>query len=162
MSNYFQGTANKPYHISVGAILLNQEGKVACHHFKYHPRLNGEAYILMRETLEEGESLEKALKRGLKEEFVATGELITYVGSLVKPYQISDVTVQKTTLYFAVKLITINENERMSDDPEAGSTIEWLTADDLIRKTKHCASELNLPDTDESEILKRAASLGII
>ena len=116
----------------------------------------------MRETIEEGETIEKTLSRGLKEEFGATGKLSTYVGSLTKPYQVRDITVQKTTLYFLVELIDINESARMPNDPEAGSIIEWLKPEDLAVKMKSSATKLGLPDMDESEVIDRVVKLGII
>ena len=162
MSNYFQGTSNKPFHLSVGAVLFNDKGEIACHHFINHPRLDSEAYILMRETIEEGESIEQALNRGLMEEFGATGEIITYVGSLVKPYKINDITIQKTTIYFAIRLIDIDSEKRLKDDPEAGSNIEWLDPKDLARKMKKSAKKLKLTDMDESEVIERITTLDII
>jgi 8-oxo-dGTP pyrophosphatase MutT (NUDIX family) len=162
MSNYFQGTDLKPYHLSVGAILFNKEGKIACHHFIDHPNLKGEVYILMRETIEEGETIEEALSRGLLEEFGAEGELITYVGSLLKPYKVRGVTVQKTTLYFLLSLTSIDETKRLEGDPESTSQIEWLDPEDLASRMKLNAAKLKAPDLDESEVITRAASLNLI
>ena len=31
---FFQASKNNPYHLSVGAVLFNNEGLIACHHFK--------------------------------------------------------------------------------------------------------------------------------
>ncbi len=33
MVNIFQGTKEHPYHVSVGAVVLNHENKVLCHYF---------------------------------------------------------------------------------------------------------------------------------
>jgi ADP-ribose pyrophosphatase YjhB (NUDIX family) len=162
MTNYFQGTSTKPYHISIGAILINDEGKIACHHFTDHPRLNGEAFILMRETMEPNETIEETLHRGLREEFGAKGEILTYVGSLVKPYKAGEVTVQKTTLYLLVKLNEINEYDRDTEDPESTSTIEWHKPESLAKLMKSSAKKLNMPDMDESEIIKRLIKLNLV
>ena len=162
MTNYFQGTSAKPYHISIGAVLINNEGKIACHHFTDHPRLNGEAFILMRETMEPNETIEETLYRGLKEEFGAKGEIVTYVGSLVKPYKVGEVTVQKTTLYFLVKLSDINEDDRDPEDPESISTIEWLKPEELAQLMESSALKLGMPDMDESEIIKRLIKLNLV
>ena len=31
---FFQATKQRPYHLSVGAVLFDQNGRIACHHFK--------------------------------------------------------------------------------------------------------------------------------
>ncbi|MDQ5913848.1 MAG: hypothetical protein QG623_467 [Patescibacteria group bacterium] len=162
MANYFQGTLQKPYHISVGAALVNSKGQIACHHFIDHPKLNNEAFILMRETMEPNETIEDTLRRGLMEEFGAEGDLIAYVGSLVKQYKAGEATVQKTTLYFLVKLNEISEDRRDPDDPESGSTIEWHRSEKLAQLMKSSALKLGLPDMDESEIIERITKLNLI
>lgn len=162
MPNYFQGTSQKPYHISIGAVLFNEAGQIACHHFVDHPRLNGEAFILMRETMEPNETVEDTLYRGLLEEFGATGDLITYVGSLTKPYKAGDVTVQKTTLYFLVKLKDIQKEKRDSNDPEGNTLIEWHQPEELIHKMRTSADKLKMPDMDESEVIERIIKLNLI
>ncbi|HRV76395.1 MAG TPA: NUDIX hydrolase, partial [Candidatus Saccharimonadales bacterium] len=81
MKNYFQGRSDHPYHLSVGAVLLNDKNEVACHYFVDAPVIGGEVCILMRESVEDGEVLEEALARGLMEEFGAMGNISTYIGS---------------------------------------------------------------------------------
>ncbi len=34
MAHFFKGTKEKPYHLSVGAVFINDEGLVCCHYFK--------------------------------------------------------------------------------------------------------------------------------
>ena len=151
MTNYFQGTKESPYHISVGAVLINDEGKVCCHYFEKQ-----EVYILMRESMELGEKIEDTLHRGLKEEFGAEAELIDYLGSNIINYSLEDNTiVQKTTLYFLCKLKNINVSLRSKDDSESGSEIQWKEIDFLISKFKTQNERLNRNDLDESEILER-------
>lgn len=153
MKNYFQGTSDTPHHISIGAVLINEEGEVACHYFdknlsdKYPLGL----YSLMHESIEPHESLEGALARGLKEEFSATAELIRYVGSLVVYYEHKGVPIEKTVLYFLCKLIDISEVRDMSD-LEAKSEIRWVDIDDLIPIMKEQGKIDNA--VDESKIFE--------
>jgi hypothetical protein len=55
MKNIYRGTAEHPFHLSVGAVLFNDKKEVACH---YSEKFNQDTdletaedfYILMRET----------------------------------------------------------------------------------------------------------------
>ena len=76
--NYFKASKENPYHLSIGAVVLNGEGKILCHHFE-SLTLKGETfkdfYILMRETIEPSETIEACLERGLREEFGCKAEI---------------------------------------------------------------------------------------
>ena len=162
-SNYFQGNSAHPQHISVGAILVNEKGEVCCHHFSTKDGKGywvdeglDDFYILMRETVQPNESLEQALRRGLKEEFGATGEILDYVGSLTSSFQHKGVEVEKTTLYFLCKLLDQDPARRAKDDAESKSILEWRTSDFLIPRMKEQAIRFKRTDVDESVILERA------
>lgn len=66
--HYFIGQKKNPYHLSVGAVVLNSKKQVYCHHLR-GMRGKKDVYLLMRETVRPNDSLEEALKRGLKKEF---------------------------------------------------------------------------------------------
>src|SRR6187549_3956056 len=78
---FFRATQKQPYHLSIGAVLFNKEGKIACHHFT---EIFGykDVYILMRESMENDETPMMTLHRGLAEEFGATGKPIAFLGCL--------------------------------------------------------------------------------
>ena len=154
IKNYYQGNENELYHLSVGAVLINALGQIACHHIKKRNNLQ-DVYLLMRETVEPHEALEDALKRGLMEEFGAKGKLISYIGSLESSYQKGSKIIPKTTLYFIFKLIEIKPTWRKADDWESDSEIEWRDAKFLIPKMQKQAKKYNMTDIDESEILSR-------
>lgn len=158
MGNYFQGSKETPYHISIGAVLRNGEGKIATHYFEYfiHPRV-GEAHdfhILMRETVEPGESLEGVLARGLMEEFGATATLHSYIGSIVSHFPKGGVSIEKTTLYFLCDLVSINPALRSAEDAEDGSEIQWNEPSYLISKMKEQLVRIGREDLDESKVLE--------
>lgn len=162
MKNYFQGTEESPYHISIGAVVLNDENKVLCHYFgnqlkESDSRYPANFYILMRETIEPGESIEQALARGLQEEFSATAKMERYVGSQV--YFIGkDNKIEKTTLYFLCRLETLSK-ERNLNDLESKSELRWEDIDVLIGKMKVQYEREKLPDLDESPILERVKGM---
>lgn len=161
MKNYFQGVDDHPYHVSVGAVVINGKNNICCHYFgdntlrNKFPKYN-DFYILMRESMEMGESIEQTLHRGLKEEFNCKGEIITYIGSLRNKYFVGDTQIEKTTLYFAVKYLGQDEGVRDKNDPEGESEIQWQTVDFLVEKMKEQAIRLGNETFDESEIVARA------
>jgi len=154
ITNYFRGTKSQPYHLSVGAVLVNDKAEIACHHFEKIQGLR-ELYILVRETMEPGETIENTLARGLMEEFGAKGDLTSYLGSLTSAFERDGENIQKTTLYFLVELKSIDTESRMADDPEKDSQIEWHPAEFLIKKMKVQGAKYKRSDLDESEILDR-------
>ncbi len=161
MQSPFKSTKESPYHLSVGAVLVDKEGQIACHYFKKF-QVTGEDqkyddfYILMRETVESGEGLEEAVLRGIKEEFGATGEIEKFVGTLLTKFPRGDVWIEKTTAYFLIRLKDFDINNRIFDDCEKESIIQWQPIDFLISKMETQGQRYERTDLDESEILKRA------
>lgn len=165
MNNYFKATPECPYHLSVGAILVNDEGKICTHYFKSvtHESVGtlADVQILMRETVEPNESLETVLARGLMEEFGARGEMLKFIGPQVCdiPYVKHGGYIKKTTLYFLCKLIDIDESKRKIEDPESSSVIVWADPLELIEKMKEQATRIKRTDANESEIVERYLGL---
>lgn len=162
MKSLYQHKEGQPFHVSVGAVLVNEEGKICVHKNtttsmpeNWAHILGGltETYTLMRETVENGETLEEAVRRGLQEEFGAEAEVEKYLGSLTatiltgnsKPWQ-------KTTLYFSARLI--KQGARPMEDDDSHSTLEWHTPSFLIEKMVAQGRDSNREDLDESMILK--------
>lgn len=153
---FFRASEKQPYHLSIGAVLFNSEGKVACHHFK---EIFGykDVYILMRESMEDNETPLTTMHRGLMEEFGATAEPVAYLGCLSGYLPDKRLSFEKTTLYIACKLIDWNPEERDPNDPEAGSTILWLEPEELIAIMKKQGKKAGgRVDADESEMVRRA------
>ena len=157
--NYFQGTSLRPYHISIGAVVRNTDGKIGCHYFrKFTHTTMGQFenfYLLMRETIEPNESIEVCLVRGLMEEFGATGSLESYLGSIKSDFTHKNVVIEKTTLYFLCNLISFDVAKRKLDDAESQSEIMWVEKEKLILHMKEQGKRLGREDLDESEILLR-------
>lgn len=159
--NYFAASKDHPYHVSIGAVMRNAEGKICCHHFdKLDVKSIGvfeDLYLLMRETIEPGESIEQCLHRGLMEEFGATAKLITYIGSKQDRFKIkdTDVEVEKTTLYFLCDCISQDELKRKEGDEEASSEIRWMDPAELAGFMKAQCVKYGREDADESVIVER-------
>lgn len=152
---FFQASQKQPYHLSVGAVLFDQNGRIACHHFN---EILGhkDIYILMRESLENDETPLAALHRGLKEEFGATAQPVAFLGSLSGYLPDPRLPFEKTTLYITCQLMQWNPEDRDLTDPEAGSTIEWLEPSTLISLMERQGARFqHRADADESEMIKR-------
>lgn len=153
---FFQASQNQPYHLSIGAVLFDEQGNIACHHFE---EMFGQKdlYILMRESMENDESPLMTLHRGLKEEFGATGTPVAFLGSLSGFLKDPKLSFDKTTLYVACRLKEWNPEERDPNDPEFSSTIKWIAPEELVSIfEKQGIRFKNRVDADESEIIKRA------
>lgn len=153
---FFQASQKQPYHLSIGAVLFDQNGNIACHHFK---EILGhqDVYILMRESMENDENPLMTLHRGLKEEFGAIAQPIAFLGCLSGYLPDSRLSFEKTTLYVACQLIDWNPKNRDLEDPESCSTIEWIEPNVLISLMKRQGIRFqHRVDADESEMIKRA------
>lgn len=153
----FQHSPENPFHISVGAVLVNEGGKILAHRAlasaiepDYRYKLGGldEAYILMRESLEDSETLEKGVARGLAEEFGATGTIERYLGSI----QITVEGFEKTTLYFLVRLDGLGE--RPKDDAESFTELVWMEPKELAAKMRAQGAKAGRTDLDESKAIE--------
>lgn len=159
MRSIFQASQQHPYHLSVGAVLINEYGEVACHHFKKIGELQ-DVFTLMRETVENDETLVQAVERGLEEEFGATGEVKAYIGSKVTTFKMkSGVSVQKTTVYFVVKLKSIGTIPRKPGSAESKSHILWMKPEDMINVMDRSCDNKREDDLNEADILERILRL---
>lgn len=160
MKPFFQHAPGRPFHISVGVVLTNEEGKICVHTWtrenalaEHRSLFEGldSIYVLMRESLEDNETLLEAAHRGLKEEFGAVGVPARFLGSLQCIAKHPDGDFEKTTLYLEMKVKSMGE--RPKDDVEGGSTIEWHDPIWLIERMKEQGQKTYREDLDESKIL---------
>jgi ADP-ribose pyrophosphatase YjhB (NUDIX family) len=157
IKNYYDNLDNElPVHLSVGAVLVNDKGQVCCHYYDRYYDVLDNVYILMRETVEPGETLEAAVYRGLKEEWGATAVITNYIGSIVStfPSYSESKPIQKTTIYFLCHLESQAVEDRQPDKFEDSSTIEWLDPKILAAAMESQAARLKRTDMDESSIIR--------
>ncbi len=148
--------AGRPYHLSVGALVVNDESKICVHHYSRIQELT-DIYLLMRETISTEETLEKAIERGLLEEFGMTAQITDYLGCWTCSLFVQDEQrqVEKTTIYFLCQYHSHNLSKRSTEDDEMGSQIEWHTPEHLIEIMSEQGKRTGRADADESEIIKR-------
>lgn len=153
--SFFQASHHQPYHLSIGAVLFNENGEIACHHFQNIFGVK-DLYILMRESMENDETILMTLARGLKEEFGAEAIPLAFLGCLKGFLWDPRLSFEKTTLYIACQVTEWNPDSRKLDDPEAISTIEWHKPEVLIEIMQAQGKRFHRVDVDESEMIKRA------
>ena len=155
---YYRASPLFPHHLSVGAVLFDEDGRIAVHEFPESP--DRPRYVtLMRETLNWQESLEEGLVRGLAEEFGAKGHIVGFLGSLASTYRSggehSSFVIHKTTVYFLVRKVFMSARDRDPGDPEAHSSILWYRASELLPRMRAQGRSISV-DIDESRIVQRA------
>lgn len=153
-TNYFFAIPEHPYHLSVGAVAIDQNNAICCHHFPY-----ADVYLLMRETVLPEDTIEATLSRGLLDEFGARSKIITYIGAQLSSFKVGQKDIEKTTLYFVCKLLNRDDTWRKFNDREGNSKIVCRDIDFLIPKMKEQAYRLNQGNLDESTILKRVKEM---
>ncbi|MEX2405651.1 MAG: NUDIX domain-containing protein [Candidatus Paceibacterota bacterium] len=160
MKNIFSGAKEYPFHLSIGALLVNDIGEICCHFYPeglpYESGNEGELYLLMRETPHEGESIEDVVHRGIYEEFGAKGKITHYLGTVNSwfPGVTTGITIHKTTLYFLTKLDHIDLSKRDYDDVESTSTIMWIEPEELKDIFIKQGKRFKRTDLDESKIVE--------
>ncbi len=155
--NYYAGTVQSPYHLSVGCVLRNKDGQIAHHYFDRFEQYS-DLNLLMRETMEPGETIEDTLHRGLLEEFGAKGTITHFLGGIISQYPDKDGNIiHKTTLYFACDLQEIHDDWRSHEDAEGFSAIQWHDPEFLVEKmqSQYQRYERLRNDSDETEIIRR-------
>lgn len=167
MKNIYKNSKEFPYHISVGAVLLREDGAVACQHYSKETiqkftNIERDIYTLMRETIEEekGETILDALHRGLDEEFGVKGKVRGYLGSLethvINETKVHPENFKKTTLYFLVDILPDETLRIESSDTGVTFINGWMEPLKLIELMDKQSEGLARTDLSESEIIKRA------
>jgi 8-oxo-dGTP pyrophosphatase MutT (NUDIX family) len=157
----YQAKKGQPFHISAGALVVNEDGKIVV-----HKRTKGqmpeqfadnfadersEIYLLARETVKDGESLAEAALRGVREEFGIEGTIERFLGTIVASIATGpEGRMEKTTPYFLIRCE--QQGDRVMDE-EGHSVLEWHDPDFLIARMRGQGGE-NRCDLDESKIIE--------
>jgi 8-oxo-dGTP pyrophosphatase MutT (NUDIX family) len=107
----------------------------------------------MRESLEDGETLQEAVLRGCLEEYGATGVIEKYLGAKIDIIVTPTKDFQKCTLYHAVRLTSLGE--RTGTDAEKTTELEWYSPTDLLMLLDRQCAQTTRPELDEREVIRR-------
>ncbi len=124
-----RGDHKNPYHLSVGAVVTNNNLVVLI-------KKGGNFYTLPRETIYSLENVHGAVQRGLEEEVGINSEVVKFLGSVIEHFNRSDGTkVEKTTLYFLC--------EKASDykEDETDEEVIWVENQKALELLKKCGNE---------------------
>lgn len=162
-TRYRYQNPNRPYHLSVGALVFDDERNICVHRYESHNAPEGilhlfggldVVYLLVRETVHDNESLETAVLRGVSEEFGVIGEVDSFLGTLIA--EVRDVdgwSFEKTTPYHSVR--KIGDGERDVEDEENFSELVWLAAADAREKFAWQAAHTDRQELNELLIIDR-------
>lgn len=155
--NFNRSTKERPYHLSVGGVVHNNEGEILTRHFSNFKGRDTDMYLFPTETIEPSESLEQALLRGLKEEVGVTAEIKGFLGTLVGFAKSNDKIFEKTVIYFLTELKSISLPQYPDED--GASTVEWHTPEFLLEQTKYLPQDMIHSVLNESSIIKAAQKI---
>ena len=121
-----------PYRLrkSARAILINENGHIATQYLQnygYHKLPGG--------GVDQGESVEEALKREILEEVGCQCEIVKSVG-LVIEYRNKYDMIHLSFCYVAKVVGPIGEPQLEEGEIEEGQTTLWLSAEDILEKMK--------------------------
>jgi len=156
MSNdYYHSAANRPFHLSVGLVIVNDKGEFLSKHFSDYRGQYENLYIFPTETVEKDESLEHTLQRALIEEVGVLAEPIGFIGSIVGTIPRHGLLAEKTTIYFLMRYCGPGKPPLYPNE-DGHSTIEWYTADFLRLQYSKQPKELLASVLNETKILNAA------
>ncbi len=81
--DYYHSEAHRPFHLSVGLVIVNDKGEFLSKHFSDFRGQYENLYLFPTETVEKDESLEQTLSRALIEEVGIQALPIGSIGSIV-------------------------------------------------------------------------------
>lgn len=158
--NYFGATPDRPYHLSVGIVVLDEDSNIICLHY---PELLGfpGVFALPNWTMKSNRTLEEAAKEGAKKELGATIEILAYLGNLVaqdmwfgelgtpKP-------VEKNVVYFLAKATSFDNSLAAEENTKENRTIVHKTFDFLIDTMSKQEVKDGMRDFAQAPIVIRA------
>ena len=158
--NYFGLTLDRPFHLSVGGIALDQTGNVYCLHYPQIDELK-DIYVLPNKTLRKEETLEAALRRGMRAEIGCEIEIITFLGTLVTQDswcgEINQpISMEKSVVFFLAKAVTFDAKIAQAENQKEWRDIQIQPLSFLIEKMGHLKVKDGMRDFNQLEILLRA------
>jgi sorbitol-specific phosphotransferase system component IIA len=160
IGNYYGATPDRPYHLSVGAVVLDENNNVVCLHYPNIDEIT-DVYALLNKTVKPGETLEATLNRGAQLELGHEIEIITFLGT----QETSDIwweelgnptKMEKSVMFFLAKTTNATPETAKEENEEEKREVISKSFDFLIEKMKTQPLKDGMRDFNQSEILRRA------
>lgn len=143
---HLRGEAHHPWHLYVGVVLSDKEGKIA---IVEDP--DG-TLVLPRETVDSDDSLVRLIHKLILDQVGVVPEVRMYFGSKTIPFDRYDgTTTQKTVLYFSAQFES-PYHEQFESMPVTRAGVIWLSL-------QEAHSRLAEQPWGEEEILDRIAAM---
>jgi|GEM_PF-149392 ubiquinone/menaquinone biosynthesis C-methylase UbiE/ADP-ribose pyrophosphatase YjhB (NUDIX family) len=127
-------SVSKP-RLTVRTILINDEDKIALMYMSKH-----KLYLFPGGGVEEGESLEEALKREVLEETGCSCNIIKELGYIYENRGLQDFT-QQSYYYISKKCGEIRNATLTQEEEEEGTSCDWYDSDEIYELLKVSAHE---------------------
>lgn len=158
----FRSTASRPYHLSCGAVIFDNKGRILAEHYRQlsydrSSRIFANVYRLLTETMEPGESPEACVARGAREELGVTINVLGFLGSQSNLITIAGEKVEKTTIYFCCQLAGLESETNKLFRSSAGSYRGvWIEPDLLISEMIRASAAYNEGILSEENFVRSA------
>ena len=175
MTNMFIGTEEHPYHLSVGAVLVNDAGKFLAHRYDIKKVSLMEAqnyeteippietfHTVMTETPESGEDLFETLHRGCMEEFGAEVEVLAFLGTQIGHFSRPskpNVSIEKSMPFFLCRIKTLDDSRRPQGEIESQSDALFFDPEELADIFDSQFKILQRTDSNLGNMVRRAKNL---
>lgn len=158
--NLFGATTDRPYHLSVGSIILNDEGLVYALHYKKIDHLT-DIDLLPNKTVRPNETLEQTNSRGALQALGCEVEVIAFLGTLVVQDRWwgelgTPTDMEKSVLYFLSRATKYSPELAKEECAKENCTVEIKSLDFLIDSMAKWQVKDGMRDFDQREMLRRA------
>ncbi len=156
-TNYYRSTKEKPYHLSVGIVVVNEAEEFLVRHFSTFHGEKVDLCLFPTETIEQDETLEETVHRGLREEVGAEAEIISFIGSIHGLATMNNKTFEKTVIYFLCRFK--KGNSPLYPDEDGESITEWHPAKFLIDHQAQQPPDIQNSILNETKIIEAAVEV---
>lgn len=158
--NIFGAAIDRPFHLSVGVVVLNAENDILCLHY---PDIDGQKdiFVLPNKTAKPSETLVDTATRAAKQELGCDIRLVTFLGStrtedswwgeLGTPTK-----VEKNVLYFLAVATQQHPDIAKNENEKEGREVTTKTFGFLIERMNNIALKDGMRDFNHAEIVIRA------
>jgi hypothetical protein len=160
LGNIFGATVDRPYHLSVGSIVLDDNGLVYSLHY---PKIDSltDIYIFPNKTVRPNETLEQTNSRGALHALGCDVKLIAFLGTLVVKDNWwgnlgTPTDMEKSVVYFLSRATKYTPELAAEECAKEKCIVELKSLEFLIDSMSKWRVKDGMRDFDQIEMLRRA------